>query len=128
MDIKVLGACCGNCKITRELIENVAQAKGIALEVETVKDMRDIAALRRDEHAGRRHRWQGRACRLRAWPRQGGAMVAGLARRSGQRKCLTVVGQTQGAVGREVECDEVGVLIVAEQIAVLRHDRVGFGA
>lgn len=44
MDIKVLGACCGNCKITRELIENVAQAKGLALEVETVKDMRDIAA------------------------------------------------------------------------------------
>ena len=36
-------------------------------------------------------------------------MVAGLVRRSGQRKRLTVMGQTQSAVGREVECDEVGV-------------------
>lgn len=40
--VKVLGSGCNNCKVTAKLIEEVAQAKGIAVTVEKVEDIRDI--------------------------------------------------------------------------------------
>ena len=42
MDIKVLGTGCANCKPTIALIEQVAQAQGVAIELEKVQDLRDI--------------------------------------------------------------------------------------
>jgi small redox-active disulfide protein 2 len=42
--VKVLGSGCHNCKVTAKLIEDVAQAKGIAVTVEKVEDIRDIMA------------------------------------------------------------------------------------
>ncbi|MGT2455222.1 thioredoxin family protein [Cupriavidus basilensis] len=41
-EIKVLGTGCTNCKNTIALIEQVAQAKGIAVSVQKVEEMRDI--------------------------------------------------------------------------------------
>lgn len=43
-DIKVLGSCCGNCGRTAELIEQVAQARGVEIRLEKVEDLRDIIA------------------------------------------------------------------------------------
>ena len=43
MDIKVLGSGCANCRTTIALIEQVAQAKGVAVSLDKVEDMRDIA-------------------------------------------------------------------------------------
>ncbi len=42
-EIKVLGTGCANCKNTVALIEQVAQAKGVAVAVQKVEDPRDIA-------------------------------------------------------------------------------------
>ncbi|MBY0466534.1 MAG: thioredoxin family protein [Burkholderiales bacterium] len=42
MDIKVLGTGCTNCKNTVNLIEQVAQAKGVAVQLEKVEDIRAI--------------------------------------------------------------------------------------
>lgn len=42
MDIKVLGAGCANCKNTIALIEQAAQAKGVAVQLEKVEDIRAI--------------------------------------------------------------------------------------
>jgi small redox-active disulfide protein 2 len=43
MDIKVLGTgCCGNCGTTIALIEQVAQAKGVAVTLQKVEELRDI--------------------------------------------------------------------------------------
>lgn len=42
MDIKVLGSGCANCRNTIALIEQVAQAKGVAVSLEKVEDMRAI--------------------------------------------------------------------------------------
>ena len=42
MDIKVLGTGCANCKATIALIEQVAQAQGVAIELEKVQELRDI--------------------------------------------------------------------------------------
>lgn len=42
MDIKVLGTGCANCKNTIALIEQVAQAKGVAVHLEKVEDIRAI--------------------------------------------------------------------------------------
>ena len=42
MDIKVLGPGCANCRTTIALIEQVAQAKGVAVTLDRVEDMRDI--------------------------------------------------------------------------------------
>ena len=42
MDIKVLGTGCANCRNTIALIEQVAQAKGVAITLSKVEDMRDI--------------------------------------------------------------------------------------
>lgn len=43
MDIKVLGTGCANCKNTIALIEQVAQANGVAVTLEKVEELRDIA-------------------------------------------------------------------------------------
>ena len=42
MDIKVLGTGCANCKNTIALIEQVAQAQGVAVTLSKVEDMKDI--------------------------------------------------------------------------------------
>ncbi len=38
-DIKVLGSGCANCETTAKLIQDVAQAKGVAVKIEKVQDM-----------------------------------------------------------------------------------------
>jgi small redox-active disulfide protein 2 len=42
MDIKVLGTGCANCKTTVALIEQAAKAKGVAIQLEKVEELRDI--------------------------------------------------------------------------------------
>lgn len=42
MDIKVLGTGCANCKRTVEMIQQAAQAKGIAVNIEKIEDIRAI--------------------------------------------------------------------------------------
>jgi small redox-active disulfide protein 2 len=44
MDIKVLGTGCANCKNTISLIEQVARAKGVAVTLSKVEELRDILA------------------------------------------------------------------------------------
>jgi small redox-active disulfide protein 2 len=41
-DIKVLGSGCANCKTTLKLIEEVAQARGVAVNLEKIDDMAAI--------------------------------------------------------------------------------------
>ena len=41
-DIKVLGSGCANCNTTLTLIEEVAQARGVAVRLEKVEDMAAI--------------------------------------------------------------------------------------
>jgi small redox-active disulfide protein 2 len=41
-DIKVLGSGCANCKTTLKLIEEVAQARGVTINIEKVEDMAAI--------------------------------------------------------------------------------------
>ena len=41
-DIKVLGSGCANCRTTLKLIEEVAQARGVAVDLEKVDDMAAI--------------------------------------------------------------------------------------
>lgn len=41
-DVKVLGSGCANCKTTLKLIEEVAQARGVAVNLEKVEDMATI--------------------------------------------------------------------------------------
>ncbi|MBI1285610.1 MAG: thioredoxin family protein [Thiobacillus sp.] len=41
-DIKVLGSGCANCRTTLKLIEEAAQAKGLAIKLEKVEDMAAI--------------------------------------------------------------------------------------
>jgi small redox-active disulfide protein 2 len=43
-NIKVLGTGCANCKTTLKLIEDAAQAKGVAVELEKVEDLQAIMA------------------------------------------------------------------------------------
>jgi len=43
MDIKVLGTGCAKCKTTVALIEQVAQARGVAVTLQKVEDPRAIA-------------------------------------------------------------------------------------
>lgn len=38
-NIKVLGSGCANCKTTLKLIEEIAQARGVAVDLEKVDDM-----------------------------------------------------------------------------------------
>ena len=40
--VKVLGTGCPSCKATAKLIEEVAAAKGVAVTVEKVEEVRDI--------------------------------------------------------------------------------------
>jgi len=40
--IKVLGTGCANCKATQKLIESVAEAKGIEVNVEKIEELSDI--------------------------------------------------------------------------------------
>ncbi|MGB4359531.1 MAG: thioredoxin family protein [Rhodoferax sp.] len=42
MDIKVLGTGCTNCKTTIALIDQMAQAKGVAVTLTKVEELRDI--------------------------------------------------------------------------------------
>ena len=42
MDIKVLGTGCTNCRNTIALIDQVAKAKGVAVKLEKVEELRDI--------------------------------------------------------------------------------------
>jgi len=42
-EIKVLGSGCANCRNTIALIEQVAQAKGVAVTLQKVEEPRDIA-------------------------------------------------------------------------------------
>lgn len=42
MDIKVLGTGCANCKRTVEMIQQAAQAKGIAVNIEKIEDIQAI--------------------------------------------------------------------------------------
>jgi small redox-active disulfide protein 2 len=42
MDIKVLGTGCANCKNTIALIGEVAKAKGVAVTLSKVEELRDI--------------------------------------------------------------------------------------
>ena len=42
MDIKVLGTGCANCKNTVALIDQVAKAKGVAVTLGKVEELRDI--------------------------------------------------------------------------------------
>ena len=41
-NIKVLGSGCANCKTTLKLIEEIAQARGVAVNLEKVDDMAAI--------------------------------------------------------------------------------------
>lgn len=41
-DIKVLGSGCTNCKTTLKLIEEIAQARGVAVKLEKIEDMAAI--------------------------------------------------------------------------------------
>jgi small redox-active disulfide protein 2 len=41
-NIKVLGSGCANCNTTLKLIEEIAQARGVAVELEKVEDMAAI--------------------------------------------------------------------------------------
>lgn len=43
--IKVLGSGCANCRNTLALIEEVAAAKGVAVNIEKVEDMAAIARM-----------------------------------------------------------------------------------
>jgi small redox-active disulfide protein 2 len=45
MEVKVLGTGCANCKATVALIEQVAQAKGVSVQVQKVEELRDIMSF-----------------------------------------------------------------------------------
>ena len=42
MDIKVLGTGCAKCRSTIALIEQAAQARGVAINLSKVEDLKDI--------------------------------------------------------------------------------------
>jgi len=44
-NIKVLGTGCRNCQVTYRLIDEVAQAKGVAIELEKVEKIDEIMRL-----------------------------------------------------------------------------------
>ena len=41
-EIKVLGSGCANCRNTVALIEQIAQARGVAVSLQKVEELRDI--------------------------------------------------------------------------------------
>ena len=44
-NIKVLGTGCSSCKNTMQLIQEVAQSKGIDVEIEKIEELREIMAF-----------------------------------------------------------------------------------
>lgn len=42
LNIKVLGTGCANCKTTLKLIEEAARARGVAVQLDKVEEIRDI--------------------------------------------------------------------------------------
>ena len=44
-NIKVLGTGCANCKTTLKLIEEAAAAKGVAVQLEKVEELKDIMSF-----------------------------------------------------------------------------------
>ncbi|MFH1871794.1 MAG: thioredoxin family protein [Pseudomonadota bacterium] len=42
LNIKVLGTGCANCKTTLKLIEDAARARGVAVQLDKVEEIRDI--------------------------------------------------------------------------------------
>ena len=42
LNIKILGSGCANCKTTLKLIEDAAAAKGVAVRLEKVEEIKDI--------------------------------------------------------------------------------------
>ena len=42
MDIKVLGTGCANCKNTIALIDQIAKAKGVSINLSKLEELRDI--------------------------------------------------------------------------------------
>ena len=44
LNIKVLGTGCANCKATLKLIEEAARAKGVAVQLDKVEEIKDIMA------------------------------------------------------------------------------------
>ena len=65
-NIKVLGSGCANCKTTLKLIEEVAQARGVAVNLEKVDDMAAILGYGVMSTPRRSDRRQGGTCRRRA--------------------------------------------------------------
>jgi small redox-active disulfide protein 2 len=45
-NVKVLGTGCANCKKTVKLVEEVALAKGVEIQLEKVEQIQDIASYR----------------------------------------------------------------------------------
>ena len=43
--VKVLGSGCANCRTTAALIEDVAKAKGVGIELQKIEEMREIASF-----------------------------------------------------------------------------------
>jgi small redox-active disulfide protein 2 len=43
-DVKVLGSGCANCKATQKLVEEVAKAKGVEIQLEKVEKIQEIMA------------------------------------------------------------------------------------
>jgi small redox-active disulfide protein 2 len=46
MEIKVLGTGCANCRSTAALIERAAKAKGVAINLAKVEDVKEIMSYR----------------------------------------------------------------------------------
>ncbi len=44
-NVKVLGTGCRNCQVTYRLIEEVARAKGVAIELEKIEQIGDIMRM-----------------------------------------------------------------------------------
>jgi small redox-active disulfide protein 2 len=45
-NVKVLGTGCANCKKTVKLVEEMAHAKGVEIQLEKVEQIQDIASYR----------------------------------------------------------------------------------
>jgi small redox-active disulfide protein 2 len=45
MDVKVLGSGCSNCRTTVALIEQVAKARGVPIELQKVEDLQQIMSF-----------------------------------------------------------------------------------
>ncbi|MBV5308829.1 thioredoxin family protein [Chromatium okenii] len=45
-NVKILGTGCRNCQTTRNLVEEVAKAKGVIIELEKVEKIEDIMRYR----------------------------------------------------------------------------------